>query len=156
MVDEGLVKSIGASNFNTQSILDLLTYARIKPAVNQVEVHPYLNQDHLIDDAYNLGGIVTTAYSAFGSGLQGAPIEDKTIHEIAQKHNKKSSQVIVRWCMQRGVPAIPKSVHEERIKENFQVFDFELSGEEMRTINALNKNRRLLHLDNETGIHFFT
>lgn len=156
LVDEGLVKSIGVSNFNTQSILDLLTYARIKPAVNQVEVHPYFNQDHLIDDVYNLGGIITTAYSPFGSGQQGAPIEDKTIQEIAQKHNKKPSQVIIRWCIQRGVSVIPKSVHEDRIKENSQVFDFELSEEEMRTINALNKNRRLIHLDKETGIHIFT
>lgn len=155
LVDEGLVKSIGVSNFNIQSILDLLSYARIAPAVNQIEVNPYLSQVELIHGAKVLGNIVTTAYSPFGSGYEGNPLNDATIAQIATKHDKSSAQVILRWTIQRGLIVIPKSVHEERIKQNAQVFDFELSAEEMAQIEQLNQNKRFIHLTNELGFNIY-
>jgi len=155
LVDDGLVKSIGVSNFNIQSLLDLWTYARILPAINQVEVHPYLNRYELIRFAKLLGNITTTAYSPFGSGLEGNALNDDTIAAIAKKHNKDPSHIILRWSIQRGVVVIPKSVHDERIKSNFEVFDFELSPHEMEKIDNLNQNKRIVQVKGAFGFDIF-
>jgi len=139
LVDAGLVKAIGVSNYPLITLLDLLTYARIRPAVNQIEVHPYWTREELVSECHRLG-VRVVGYSCLGSG-QAGPLQDPAIQAIAQRHGKSPAQVIIRWLVQRGIAAIPKSVHEERIRENFAVFDFALTDEEVAAINALNRNQ---------------
>jgi len=139
LVDAGLVKAIGVSNYPLITLLDLLTYAHIRPAVNQIEVHPYWTREELVNECHRLG-VRVVGYSCLGSG-QAGPLQDPAIQAIAQRHGKTPAQVIIRWLVQRGIAAIPKSVHEERIRENFAVFDFALTDEEVATINALNRNQ---------------
>lgn len=150
LVEAGLVKDIGVSNFNCQLLTDLMSYAKIKPAVNQVELHPYLVQDFLVRYCKDLG-VVVTAYSPLGAGsyvsIGGATEEESVlkepvIQELAKKYNKSVAQICLRWAVQRGVTLVPKSSKEERIKQNIDVFDFEISEEDFKAISALNKNRR--------------
>lgn len=150
LVEAGLVKAIGVANFTVPMLSDLLSYCKIKPAVNQVEMHVYLQQPELLEFCQN-NDIVVTAYSPLGTpgNLKGKgfPVlmEDTTINEIARSHNKTPAQVLLRWGMQRGTVVIPKSVTPERIKENIDIFDFELLEEEMKTISVLNRNLRFLN-----------
>ena len=118
--------------------------------VNQVEVHPYLNQRKLIEFCKERD-IIITAYSPLGSpdrpwAQPDEPklLEDAKLSDIAKKHLKTPAQVLLRWCIQRGVQAIPKSVTPSRIQENFQIFDFNLTEEEMDHINAFECNGRLI------------
>eukprot|EP01132_Coremiostelium_polycephalum_P004731 gene4731-5906_t len=138
LVEAGLVKSIGVSNFNVQSLLDVLSYAKIKPVVNQVELHPYLSQPELKSfcDNYN---IHLTAYSPFGSG---AFVNDETVGKIAKIYNKSVPQILGRWSIQKGFSVIPKSSTPDRIKDNFNIFDFEISENDMKTLDGLNRNQR--------------
>ncbi|KAL9653633.1 hypothetical protein ABK040_009110 [Willaertia magna] len=154
LVDEGLVKSIGVSNFNVQSIIDLLSYARIKPSVNQVECHPYLNQQNLLNA---LEDIVMVAYSPLGHFGEQSPVHDEKIKELALKYNKTPTQIILRWNIQRHVPVIPKSITKERIIENSKVFDFNLTNEEMEMINQLGNDKKVRTCDpmNFFGIPLF-
>ncbi len=150
LVKAGLVKAIGVANFTGPMLVDLLSYAELKPAVNQVELHPYLQQAELVQFC-QYKGITVTAYSPLGSPgnyrEKGFPIivEDPVIVEIAKKHNKQPAQVLIRWGIQRGTVVIPKSIHPERIKENIEVFDFELSSDEMESISKLNRNLRFVN-----------
>lgn len=150
LVEDGLVKAIGVANFTTMMLIDLLSYAKIKPAVNQIELHPYLQQTELLEFCKS-NNIVVTAYSPLGSPGNNKDkalpslIEDNTILAIASSHNKSPAQILIRWGIQRGTVVIPKSVTEERIKENLNVFDFELSLEEMNKIAELNKNFRFVN-----------
>lgn len=145
LVDEGLVKRIGVSNFSVQSLLDLLTYARIKPVINQIEVHPYLNQSALIDFSREIADVKIVGFSPFGSGRLPNILQDEKLIEIAQKYNRSVAQVILRWNTQRGVIVIPKSVKVERLKENLDIFNFEISEEDMKQIHALNRNLRFIN-----------
>ncbi|MFA5841321.1 MAG: aldo/keto reductase [Candidatus Paceibacterota bacterium] len=149
LVESGLVKAIGVANFTAPMLVDLLSYAKIKPAVNQIEVHAYLQQTELINFCkYN--NIVVTAYSPLGSPGnfkdKGFPVlsEDTLIKEIAERHDKSPAQILIRWGIQEKRVVIPKSVTPERIKENIDVFGFELSSEEMKEIASLNKNLRFV------------
>lgn len=146
------VRAIGVSNYNVITLLDLLTYAKVVPAINQIEVHPYNSRSELIDFCKSRG-IAVTAYSPLGSGKKG-PLEDKVVQEIAAKHNKSPAQVLLRWCIDRGLTVISKSDHEKRIKENFQVFDFSLSKEEVDALLAL--DRRQLVCDTREYWNFAT
>lgn len=146
LVEDGLVKSIGVSNFSVQSLLNLCAHAKIRPAVNQIEVQPYLSNDDVIAMARDLADIRTVAYSPFGSGRDGSPLHDSVLAQLGEKYGGKSvAQIILRWNYQRGVVAIPKSVTPERLVQNLNIFDFELSEEDMGAIAALNKNHRFIN-----------
>lgn len=133
--DEGQLKAIGVSNFNPVQAYDLHFNARIKPMVNQIETHPFnqQNEAHALLAELN---IVHEGWAPFAEGAHDI-FSNELLGGIAKKHDRTIGQVILRWNVQRGVVSIPKSVKEERIKENFNVFDFELSDEDMFAIAAL-------------------
>jgi diketogulonate reductase-like aldo/keto reductase len=131
--EQKLARSIGISNFNVQQIETLMKTAKVKPANNQIQIHPKLNQDATVDYCKK-NDITITGYSPLGSG---SLISDPTLTAIGKKHNKTAAQVMIRWQIQRGLIVIPKSVHKERIVENFSIFDFELTADEMKTIHDM-------------------
>jgi diketogulonate reductase-like aldo/keto reductase len=131
-VNQTLVKSIGVSNFNIEQLTSLLKTAKIIQAMNQVEGHQKVNQKELLDYCSKRGIHLTASPLAAGT-----LITDPTIVEIGKKHNKSAAQVMIRWQIQRGVIAIPKSTKKERIKENIEVFDFSLTDEEMKTLKNM-------------------
>eukprot|EP01132_Coremiostelium_polycephalum_P003289 gene3289-4120_t len=139
LVESGLVKSIGVSNFNVQLLIDLLSYAKIKPVVNQIEMHPYLSQVQLRKFCTK-NNILITSYSPLRNTVNNP--NDKIITDIAKSHGKTEANVILRWVIQSGMSVIPKSVNFSRIEENFNVFDFQLSDQEMQSIDTLNSNSR--------------
>jgi 2,5-diketo-D-gluconate reductase A len=135
---QGVSRSIGVSNFQPHHLNKLRDQTTITPAVNQIEIHPYLAQDEL--RAYDAQhGIATEAWSPIGQGLV---LDDPTIVRIAGAHGKTPAQVTLRWHIQRGDIVFPKSVTRSRVEENFDLFDFELSGEEMTDITTLDKGQR--------------
>ncbi|KAK3912716.1 Aldo-keto reductase family 1 member A1-A [Frankliniella fusca] len=149
LVRKGLTRSIGVSNFNERQLRRLMDHCSIRPVVNQVECHPYLSQAPLLALCQQLG-VRVVAYSPFGSpesdwslGKVDRLLDDPTIAEVGRRHGKTPGQVILRSLVQRGAIPIPKSVTKSRIRENFDIFDFELSAQDMATLEALNKNRRM-------------
>jgi len=140
-VKKGLCKSIGVSNFNVQLLLDLWSYAEIKPAVNQIEFHPYLQQTKLVKFCQKFG-IQIVAFSLFTRGRLNV-LEDPVIVEIAKKHKAKTSQVILKWCVNLGVAAIPKSTNADRLKENFNFEEIALDEEDMKKIGSLDCGKRV-------------
>ncbi|EGE83270.2 alcohol dehydrogenase [Blastomyces dermatitidis ATCC 18188] len=152
LVDKKLSRSIGISNFNIQLIMDLLRYARIRPATLQIEHHPYLTQSLLVKFAQD-DGITVTAYSSlanssfFELGMQiamEAPrlLSQSAITSIAQKHDRTAAQVVLRWATQRGIAVIPKSNSGTRLLENLRVNDFNLDQGEIDAISAFNRGLR--------------
>jgi 2,5-diketo-D-gluconate reductase A len=138
--DDGRALSIGVSNFNPHHLDRILADSQTVPAVNQIELHPRFQQPEL--QAYDREhGIVTEAWSPLGQG--GEILHDPTIAAIASEHGKTPAQAILRWHLQLGNVVFPKSVTPERIGENIDVFDFELSAEEMERIGGLDRGRRL-------------
>ncbi|WP_070327782.1 aldo/keto reductase [Exiguobacterium aurantiacum] len=139
LYEEGKVRAIGVSNFEIQHLEQIIQSCAIVPAVNQVEIHPYLSQKELI--AYcKRYDIQIQAWSPLMKGREA--LEDATIVDIASKYGKSPAQVILRWHLQNGVAVIPKSVTPSRIRENIQVFDFTLTKEDMAAIDGLNRNER--------------
>jgi len=134
----GRVRSIGVSNFSAGHLKRIIEETGVTPAVNQVEVHPYFQQDELRKVHAELG-IVTEAWSPLAGGKA---IDDKVLIEIGKNHNKSASQVILRWHIQLGNVIIPKSVTPKRIEENYNIFDFSLSDEEMLEIKKLDRGER--------------
>ncbi|WP_163655645.1 aldo/keto reductase [Listeria sp. PSOL-1] len=132
------VRAIGVCNFHEHHLKELMEDAEIPPMVNQIELHPLLTQEPLRKFCKE-HNIVVEAWSPLGNGKI---LANADLKAIADKHGKSVAQVILRWDLQNGIVTIPKSVHKERIIENAQVFDFELSREEVEAINALNKNER--------------
>lgn len=143
---KGLCKSIGVSNFGVQLLLDLLSYCKIRPAVNQIEIHPYLSQVDLVKFCQDQG-IVLEAYSPLGSF--GTPetgeceeniLEDKVIKELSAKYKKSPGQIVLNWGLKRDYVILPKTARKERLAENFGARSFVMDKEDYDKITSLNKN----------------
>ncbi|KAA8492537.1 Alcohol dehydrogenase NADP(+) [Porphyridium purpureum] len=160
LVDEGLARTIGLSNFNAKQVKEILLNVRKhRPAVLQNECHPFLQQRDLLDLCKGQN-IVLQAYSPLGSGdrpwlrqpSDPELLQDQAIVRIAERHGKTPAQVVLRWQLERGVSVVPKTVNEGRLVENFNVCDFRLSDDDMREFNKLNIGWRYL-LWPETSAH---
>jgi diketogulonate reductase-like aldo/keto reductase len=144
---DGKVRAIGVSNFMVEHLTKLLDRAMVVPAVNQIECHPYFQQRE-VQDFNAEHGVLTQAWSPIGGitfyrdGSRGSTLDDPAIGDIARAHGKSPAQVMLRWGLQHGRSVIPKSTKPSRIAENVNVFDFELSADEMNTIDSLDTGRR--------------
>ena len=156
LVDDGLARHIGVCNYNTGLLHDLMSYARIKPAMLQIESHPYLTQEALIRTAQEYG-MAVTAFSPLGASSyleldmasqEETVLTERVVAEIAERHDVSAAQVVLRWGLQRGTSVIPKTTKLERLSENLALAGFELSQDEMAAISGLNKNRRF----NDPGV----
>lgn len=132
---EGKVKAIGLSNFHPDRLMDIITFNEVVPAVNQIETHPF-NQQIETQRFLNENNVQIESWAPFAEGRNNL-FQNELLLSIAEKYNKSLAQVVLRWLTQRGVVAIPKSVHKDRIQENFNIFDFELSTEDMEAIATL-------------------
>lgn len=133
----GKVRAIGVSNFYPDRLVDIASFAEIRPMVNQLETHPY-NQQTLAKEYMDKYQVQIEAWAPFGEG-RGGLFENPVLSAIGKKYGKTTAQVMLRWHLQRGVVVIPKSTHKERMEENFHVFDFALNEEDMQAIAALDK-----------------
>ena len=139
--EAGTIRAIGISNFYPDRMVDIANFARIRPMVNQVEVHP-INQQILAKEYMDKYDVQIEAWAPFGEGRSGL-FENETLKAIGEKCNKSVAQVMLRWHIQRGVVVIPKSTHYERMVENIDVFDFALTAEDMTEIANLDKQESL-------------
>ncbi len=146
LLDDGKVRAIGVSNFMPEHLEKLLAETTVVPAVNQIELHPYFQQKGL-QAVHAEHGILTQAWSPIGGithyrDSDKSALEDPTILDIARAHNKSAAQVMLRWGIQEGRSVIPKSIKPARIAENFDVLDFELTGEQVAALDALDTGVR--------------
>ncbi|KAG0172371.1 NAD(P)H-dependent D-xylose reductase (XR) [Apophysomyces sp. BC1034] len=152
LVQAGLARNIGVSNFNVQLLMDMLTYAKIKPSLLQVELHPYLQQEHLVRWVQSQG-IAVTAYSSFGptsfvsTGSKRAKsveplFENPVVRDIAAKYNRPPSQVALRWSLERDVAVVPKSMNIDRMKMNLDSLNWKMDEEDVQAINQLDMGLR--------------
>lgn len=154
LYNAGKLRAIGVSNFYPDRLVDIASFSRVKPMVNQVETHPFNQQ---VDakrwaDKY---GIQLEAWAPFGEG-RGGLFENPVLVQIAEKYNKTTAQIILRWHIQRGVVVIPKSTHKARMEENLQVFDFVLEPEDINQISALDKKQSSFFSHNDpTTVEWF-
>ncbi|MGC5325741.1 aldo/keto reductase [Brevibacillus sp. SYSU BS000544] len=137
LYSDGLVRAIGVSNFKIHHLEDILADCQVKPMLNQVEYHPLLTQDELLTFCKK-NEIQLEAWSPLMQGNLDIPL----LHELGKKYGKSPAQIVLRWDLQNGVVTIPKSITESRIIENSNVFDFELSADDMERISGLNQNKR--------------
>lgn len=135
LYEEGKLRAIGVSNFYPDRLVDIASFARIKPMVNQIETHP-LNQQIEAHKWLEKYGVIHEAWAPFGEG-RGNMFSNSVLQAIGAKYNKSVAQVILRWQLQRGIVVIPKSTHKERMAENLNVFDFALTDADMQSIAAL-------------------
>ena len=156
LVESGLVKEIGVCNYNVGLLHDLIAYSSIKPAMLQIESHPFLTQEKLIKAAKNYG-MAVTCFSPLGAlsyleldmaNKNESVLKSDTVTVAAERLNKSPAQVVLRWALQRGTAIIPKTSQKDRLIENRSLFDFELSDQEMSDISNLNLNRRF----NDPGV----
>jgi len=153
LVTLGLVKSIGVSNFNSDQLENICKNGSIKPVTNQVECHPFFNQSKLLAFCKERD-VTLTAYSPLARALSGPKhgelglLEQPKLQSIAEKYSKTAAQVALRWNIQRGIITIPKSVTASRIVENCQIFDFNLTDEEMREVDSLDCSERIFNPQN--------
>lgn len=146
----GLTREIGVSNFGTSLLRDLLSYAQIRPSVLQVELHPFLTQEKLLRFCREENVAVTgfsplgaPSYFALGMAQPHEAVTDTDlIRDLAKRHQRTPSEIVLRWGVQRGTAIVPKTSHRERLQENLALFDFELTPDELTSISALNRNRR--------------
>ena len=137
---QGKIRNLGVSNFTIQHLEEAQKHSK-KIAINQVEYHPYLNQEALLEYC-NKNKIKVTAYSPLG---RGKILNDKTLTSIAHQHNKSPAQVCLRWSLQKGMIVIPKASSEHHLKTNMEIFDFSLTEKEMQQINTIAANERLVN-----------
>ncbi len=140
---EGYIRSIGVSNFELDRLIDLIAYNDVKPAVNQIETHLYCQRrsEHKWEDKY---GVAHMAYAPLGQGHANEMFSEPIVQELAAKYNKTTAQILLRRTVQDKTTVIPKSVHSERIAENFNIFDFRLTDEEMVQLSALDKKEPMI------------
>ena len=150
LYDAGKIRSIGISNFYSDRMIDIASFARIKPMINQIEVHPHHQQSEskAWHDKY---GIQVEAWAPMGEG-RGGMFELPELKAIGDKYRKTPAQVILRWHLQRGIVIIPKSTHIERMEENINVFDFELTEEDMAVIATLDKKQSSFFSHTDPGM----
>lgn len=141
LYEEKRIRAIGVSNFHAQHLNDLLQSTGVKPMLDQVESHPLMNNQELID-ACRKAGIAVGVWSPLG-GPRVPLLRHPVLQSLAEKYGRTPAQIVLRWDIQRGVAAIPKSVHRERIVSNSRIFDFELSEEDMNQIQALDMGLRV-------------
>lgn len=145
LVDEGRVRAVGVSNFQPEHIRRLVDEVGVTPAVNQVELHPYLQQGDL-REFHRRAGVVTEAWRPLAHG--GELLAEPTVAALADKYGRTPAQVVLRWHIQLGVVVIPKSATPSRIRSNFEVFDFELADDDMTSLAELDRGKRLgMHPD---------
>lgn len=137
MYDEGKIRAIGISNFYADRMVDFASFNRVKPMITQMETHIF-NQQKTLKEWADKYGIQMEAWAPFGEG-RGGTFDNPVVIKIGAKYGKTAAQVMLRWNIQRGIVVIPKSTHIERMEENFNVFDFTLSEEDMAEISALDK-----------------
>jgi diketogulonate reductase-like aldo/keto reductase len=147
--DEGKIKAIGVSNFHPDRIMDLIVNSGVTPAVNQIETHPF-NQQIETQKFLIENNIQIESWAPFAEGRNGI-FQNELLTSLADKYQKSVAQIILRWLTQRNIVVIPKSVHKERIVENFNIFDFELNAEDMEAITTLDTKQSLFfdHRDPE-------
>lgn len=147
---DGRIKAIGVSNFHPDRLIDLILHNEVVPAVNQIETHPF-NQQITTQRFLKENGVQIESWGPFAEGKNDI-FNNQILKTIAQKYNKTTAQVILRWLTQRDVVIIPKSVNKKRMEENFSIFDFELTKEDMHEIQKLDEERSLFldHRDPET------
>lgn len=139
---QGHAKSIGVSNYSVENLEEVLSTSDVPPAVNQIEFHPYIYEEQRpILEFCKQHGIVVEAYSPLS---QGHGLDSITVRDIAARAGKTPAQVVLRWAVQHGTIPIPKSAHAERIKENFEVFDFELPAEDIKMLDDLSRSTSFL------------
>jgi diketogulonate reductase-like aldo/keto reductase len=149
LLKEGKIRAIGVSNFYPDRLIDLILHNEIAPAVNQIETHPFCQQTESQQLMLDYG-IALESWGPFAEGRNNI-FQNEVLTDLAQKHHKSVAQIILRWLTQRNVIAIPKSTHPERIAENFDIFDFELTDDEMKKIAGLDTKESLFfsHRDPE-------
>lgn len=140
---EGKVRAIGVSNFNMDQIQNLLKLHSVVPAVNQVETHPFFQKTEM-QKALKSKGIQLESWAPFAQGKNNL-FSNELLKDLSTKHNKSVAQVVLRWLIQREVVAIPKSANVIRMNENFNVFDLELSSDDMATIKSIDKGSGLIY-----------
>ena len=131
----GYARSIGVSNFDTDELEQVISAGSVSPVVNQVQFGPFAYRRALLE-ACERHGVALEAYSTLGTGRH---LSDPAVVRIAERHGRTSAQVLLRWCVQREIPVIPKSTHRDRIEQNAQIFDFSLSDEDLAALDALDR-----------------
>lgn len=148
--EAGKIRAIGISNFYPDRMVDIATFAQIKPMINQIEIHPH-HQQKESKSWHDKYGIQLEAWAPFGEGRDGM-FKEPVLEEIGAKYGKTTAQVILRWHLQRGIVVIPKSTHYERMVENFNVFDFKLSDNDMSQIAELDKKQSSFFSHNDPNM----
>lgn len=148
--EAGKIRAIGISNFYPDRMVDTATFAQIKPMINQIEIHPH-HQQKESKSWHDKYGIQLEAWAPFGEGRDGM-FKEPVLEEIGAKYGKTTAQVILRWHLQRGIVVIPKSTHYARMVENFNVFDFKLSDNDMSQIAELDKNQSSFFSHNDPNM----
>lgn len=158
LVEKGLVKAIGVSNFNSEQVARVLAEGSIKPVTNQVECGPTINQKELIKFCKDRG-VTVTAYTPLGRmtgvGDKKAVVADPKVIAIGQKYSKTPAQVILRYLIQLGAMPIPKSANKDRVVQNISIFDFELTDEEIKVLESFNTNERMVPFAMSTKHKYF-
>lgn len=150
LYEAGKIRAIGVSNFFDDRVMDLIVNNKIVPAVNQIETHPFYQREQDLTLSKE-NGVQLESWASFAEGRNDM-FTNELLASIGEKYNKSVAQVVLRWLIQRGIVVIPKSVRKERMKENFEVFDFELTAEDMQAIATMDTNQSLFFSHRDPAI----